>query len=349
MAGRAWQERVAGGVLRAAVGLPGPVRRLVAGRPVSVDGQELDPELQVALRLMGLAPEAKDKTLRQRRAELDQQARIFGGTPLPVDTIKPVFIPGAAGKIAARLYRPAGYKTLLVYYHGGGFVVGGLDSTDSLCRFLAVHSDTAVLSIDYRLAPEAPFPAAVDDAVTAFHYAVSHAAELGVDPAAIGVGGDSAGGNLAAVVSQLTTAQGGTAPAFQLLFYPWLDLSTKHPSYKLFGEGFLLTEEQLDWYTAHYLRDPSESTNPRVSPLLAADLQGQPPTYIAVAGFDPLRDEGERYAERLREAGVPVTLRRHSGLIHAFASGTGVGAACRDAMLEAAAALRTLKTSDTAQ
>lgn len=344
------QDRLARSVLKAAAALPAPVQRLLAGKPIRIDGQELHPEIQLALRLLHATgePTFEQLPLDVGRAQTDKDAVIFGGPPIPVETVRELSIPGPGGPIPARFYRPAGAATpsaLLVYYHGGGFVIGSLDSTDSVCRFLAAHADVAVLSVDYRLAPENPFPAAVDDAVAAFGYAVQHAAEWGVDPAAIGVGGDSAGGNLAAVVSQLTIAGNGPAPVFQLLFFPWLDLSTKHPSHKLFGKGFFLTDAQLDWYTEHYLPHPAEALDPRASPLLAADLSGLPPAYIAVAGFDPLRDEGECYAELLRDAGVPVTLRRHSGLIHAFSNATGVGHACREAMFEAAATVRAGLTS----
>jgi len=252
-------------------------------------------------------------------------------------------IPGPGGEIGVRLYQPfAGgvQRPLLVYYHGGGWVVGDLDTHDGACRFLALQAGVNVLSVDYRLAPEHRFPAAVDDAVAAFRWAVLHAPELASDPARVAVGGDSAGGNLAAVVSQLTARDGGPRPAFQLLIYPVADLSTKHESYRLFREGFFLTEKQMDWYRGHYLSDESAARDPRASPLLAEPLKNLPPAYVATSGFDPLRDEGERYARKLEAAGVPVTLRRHGGLIHGFANATGVGTSSRRAMEEICAALR---------
>jgi acetyl esterase len=195
-----------------------------------------------------------------------------------------------------------------------------------------------VLSVDYRLAPEHRFPAAADDALTAFKWVRDHAAELGAEPARVAVGGDSAGGNLAAVVAQ--AMRGGEGPAFQLLFYPWLDLSAKRDSYRLFGQGFFLTEAQIDWYRAHYLGHDGDMSDPRCSPALAENLAGVASAYIATAGFDPLRDEGEEYASRLGDAGVRVALRRHSELIHGFINAVGIGQLGRDALLEAAGALR---------
>lgn len=338
------QERIARRVLRILAALPNGVQRAIGGTPIRIDGQQLNTEVQMALRLLNLtAGETfETKPLDQGRAELSAEAWVFGDA-LPVDEVRDMTIPGPGGPLPARLYRPAGIdepSALLVYFHGGGWVLGDLAVSDSACRFLAVHAGLAVLSVDYRLAPENPFPAAVDDAVAAFRWAAAQAATLGVDPNAIGVGGESAGGNLAAVVSQITTAEPGPAPAFQLLFFPVTDLSTKHRSYQLFSTGFFLTESQMDWYKQRYLSDPADALDPRVSPLLAEDVSGLPPAYVAVAGFDPLRDEGEAYAHRLKQAGVPTTLRRHSGLIHAIINATGVGQAGKDALLEAAGALR---------
>ncbi|MEU0227273.1 alpha/beta hydrolase [Streptomyces sp. NPDC006284] len=324
--------------------LPARVQRALGGRAVRIDGQELHPEIQLALKLLRLTAGRtfEQLPLSQGRAQISREAWVFGDS-LPVGTVRDLTVPGPAGPLAARLYRPSGLggsSALLVYFHGGGWVLGDLESADSACRFLAVHAGLSVLSIDYRLAPEHPFPAGVEDAVAAYRHAVDNAESLGVDPAAIGVGGESAGGNLAAVVSQITHAEPGPAPAFQLMFFPVTDLSTKHASYLLFSDGFFLTEAQMDWYRDHYLTHPGEALDPRVSPLLADSLSGLPPAYVAVAGFDPLRDEGEAYARRLGEAGVPVTLRRHEGLVHGIVNATGVGRSGRDALLEAAGALR---------
>jgi len=340
---QAWQERVSGPVARAAGALPVAVQRLLGGRPAMVDGVRPHPEVQLMLRLMALAPRPSFETLslEAARSHVSRQARVFGGRPVPVREVREVASPAPYGVLPARLYRarPDGDAGgLLVYLHGGGWVVGDLDSADNVCRYLAANSGASVLSVDYRLAPEHRFPAAVEDALTAFDYAVRNAATLGARPDAVGVGGDSAGGNLAAVVCQLRTA--AERPAFQLLFYPATDMSRKHRSVGLFARGYYLTEAQIDWYRDQYLVAPSDALDPRASPLLAENLAGLPPAYIATAGFDPLRDEGERYGQRLREAGVPVEVRRHEQLVHAFVNATGVGRTGRAALREAAAALR---------
>jgi acetyl esterase len=241
----------------------------------------------------------------------------------------------------ARFYVPhdATPSGLVVYYHGGGWTVGSLDSHDAACRFLAHTGRLRVLSVDYRLAPEHPFPAAVEDALAAFRWAVGAAAGLGVASDRIAVAGDSAGGNLAAVVALLARTD-RTRPAAQLLVYPVTDMSTKRRSYRLFGEGYFLTQAEMDWYGRHYLPDRAAARDPRVSPLLAPDLSRLPPAMILTAGFDILRDEGEAYARRLEEAGVPVALRRHTGLVHGFGNATAVNRAACAAMTEAAGWLR---------
>lgn len=284
----------------------------------------------------------EDLPLDQARAQIDHEAAVFGGAPLPMHEVRDVMIPTPDGDLPARLYRADARDAdrLVVYFHGGGWVVGSIESADSACRFLARHSGASVLSVQYRLAPEHPFPAAPDDALAAFRFAVSRAADWGHDPGLIAVAGDSAGGNLAAVLCQdLRTAE-ETHPAFQLLFFPVTDLSTKHPSYAAFADGYFLTEKQMDWYRGHYLSGGQPATDPRVSPLLAEDLTGLPPAYVAVSGFDVLRDDGEAYARRMAAAGVRVALRRHDGLIHAFVNSTGVGSSSREAFLEACGALR---------
>jgi len=339
------RDRVASAVVRTSMGLPPRVVRLLSGSSIRVDGQELHPEVRLGLRLLAMSPNASFETLplAQARAEVSHDAAVFGGTPIQLPEVRDLSIPGDAGPITARLYRPEArtrHPGLLVYFHGGGWVVGDTDSADSVCRFLCAHADVAVLSVNYRLAPEHPFPAAVDDTLVAMRYAVTNAAALRIDPHAIAVGGDSAGGNLAAVLCQQAKMGLAPMPVFQLLFFPVTDTSAKTRSYELFGDGYFLTEAQMDWYIDHYLPNAADRLDPRASPLLAEDLSGLPPAYVAVAGFDPLRDEGEAYARRLREAGVPVALNRHSGLVHAFVNTTGIGTTGRDAMLQAAGALR---------
>lgn len=226
-----------------------------------------------------------------------------------------------AGGVPARLYRPAADPGLglLVFLHGGGWVLGDLETHDETCRALAAHSGQAVLSIDYRLAPEHPFPAGLADSIQATRWAHAHAAELGCDPNLLAIGGDSAGANLAAVVSQL-------APAplrYQLLVYPVTDARMGHPSYEEHAEGCFLTASSMRWFLDHYLSGGEGSPDdPRVSPLLAPTdaLAASPPSLVITAGFDPLRDEGRAYADALDQAGVPTTLVHFDGMFHAFFS-----------------------------
>jgi acetyl esterase len=322
---------------------PDRLQTLVGGRRVNRAGAAMEPEVAAALRLLDALPDNDFTRLpvEEARRQVEEEAALFGGRPLPMALVEDLEIPTFDGGVAARRYladvRDA--DRLLVYFHGGGFVVGSLDSHDTVCRFLATYAGVSVLAVDYRLAPEHPFPAAPDDARAAFMYAASRAEAWGHDPHRMGVAGDSAGGNLATVLCR-DLREARVRPAFQLLFFPVTDLSRHSDSYREFADGHFLTERQMDWYTERYLADSADRTDPRVSPLLAADLAGLPPAYVAVAGFDPLRDEGEAYARRMAEAGVPVALRRHDGLIHAFVNSTGVGRTGREAMLEACGAVR---------
>ncbi len=237
-------------------------------------------------------------------------------------------IPGPAGEIPVRAYRPAGSRPLplLVYFHGGGWTVCSLDTHDATCRNLANAAGCAVLSVDYRLAPEAKFPAAPEDCYAATRWAAENAAALGADAGAIAVGGDSAGGNLATVVSRLARERGGPPLAHQLLIYPATDLTFEktYDSYVENADGYFLTLAMMHWFTDHYLAGPEDARSPLASPLLAGndELAGLPPATVLTAEFDPLRDEGEAYAARLREAGVPVEVKRWDGMIHGFFSMT---------------------------
>jgi acetyl esterase len=244
--------------------------------------------------------------------------------------------------MAARHYCPAtaGPAPLLVFYHGGGWTIGDLDTHDALCRLTCRDADVHVLSIDYRLAPEHPAPAAVDDAYAAFLWAREHAGDLGAMSGKVAVGGDSAGGNLAAVVSQLARDD-GPMPVLQWLIYPRTDFTAQTRSLSLFADGFLLTKRDIDWFEAQYLGGSGvEPMDPRVSPLLAGSLSGLPPALIATAGFDPLRDEGDRYAAALRAAGTAVDLRTAGSLTHGFASLFSLGGGSAVATTELVSALR---------
>jgi acetyl esterase len=341
----ALQARAGATVARGLARLPHRVLRRLVGRPVVIDGQRLHVEVQLALRLLKLAGQQPldELGVDEARREISEEARAFQGAELPISRVEDFAIAGPAGPRPARLYVPADSPQpapALLYFHGGGFVVADLDTHDSTCRFLARHAGAAVIAVDYRRAPEHRFPAAIDDACAALRHVHEHAAELGVDPGRLAVGGDSAGGNLAAGVARHAALAGGPAPVFQLLFYPWLDLAEKRPSHALFRDGFFLTEGELDWYKAHYVRSEEDTRDPRCSPLAGPVPAGLAPAYIATAGFDPLRDEGEEYARRLGDAGVAVALRRHEGLVHGFVNAVSLGHAAREAMLEAAGALR---------
>lgn len=314
--------------------IPASLATRVAGGPRVIDGERLDPHLGVILaveeRLRG---SDDDLTLEQRRRTLRTASRAAAGPPVPVGDVRDLEVDGGAGPLLARLYTPPGPslapsarpRPLVVFFHGGGWVVGDLDTHDQPCRLLCRHADVHVLSVDYRLAPEHVYPAAVEDAVAAFAWAREHAAGLGADPDRVAVAGDSAGGTLSAVVAQVARDEGTPGPVAQLLVYPGADASVDRPSKQLFS-GLYLTRERMDWYWDTYSAGGSR-TDPRLSPLCAERLDGLPPAVVATAALDPLRDEGEAYAEALEAAGVPVVRRRGRGLVHGYLSMTGINRA----------------------
>ncbi|HEY2197791.1 MAG TPA: alpha/beta hydrolase [Mycobacterium sp.] len=321
------------------------VRLLTGGRSITIDGNTLDPTLQLMLsgqHAMGIEGLAVGNDVAASRALMRDSLMGFAGPQVHVG-VSDLSIPGPAGQIPARHYRPAAAKPtpLLVFYHGGGWTIGDLDTHDALCRLTCRDADVHVLSVDYRLAPEHPAPAAVDDAYAAFKWACEHAEELGAFPDKIVVGGDSAGGNLATVVSQLARDDEGAKPVLQWLVYPRTDFTAKTRSLSLFAEGFLLTKADMDWFEAQYLDGSGiEPTDPRISPLLADSLAGLPPALIATAGFDPLRDEGDRYAAALHEAGTHVDRRSMRSLTHGFANLFPLGGGSALATTELISALR---------
>jgi len=271
----------------------------------------------------------------------------FDNMPLPrkqieLSSIESRRIPGPAGEIPVRIYHPhgAGVKPVLVYFHGGGWVIGTLDSYDATCRELAQGADCVVISVDYRLAPEHRYPAAPDDCYAALRWVTANAASLGVDARRLAVGGDSAGGNLSAVVSQMARDKGGPAIRFQLLIYPVTDADFTRRSYVDNAEGYLLTTASMHWFWDHYVPSKPQRAEPYASPIRAADLSGLPPAWVCTAEFDPLRDEGEAYAKRLQQAGVSTALTRFDGLIHGFVSMGLVAPKAQAALDEAVAALK---------
>lgn len=272
------------------------------------------------------APPIEALTAEQVRFGFGMQMKMTAGPATPLPEVRDLTLPGPGGAIKARLYRPQIGGTLpgLVFFHGGGWVIGDLDSHDDLCRDLAAQAGCAVLSVDYRLAPEHRFPAAADDAMAANDWVITNAATLGMDPARLAVGGDSAGGNLAAVVA-LAARDAGQPLAAQLLIYPVTDMSRlQGESYAACGDGYGLTAGAMAWFRDHYLASAEAAHDWRVSPLLADDLGRLPPALVVTAEFDVLRSEGEAYAKRLAEAGVPTQLTRYDGMIHGFASMAGV-------------------------
>lgn len=331
--------------MKATLRLPKAVRRAIAGRPIVLDGQTLALDAQVLLRLVALTEVSlSDQSPAEARAELEDTAGIAVGPPIDDVTTRDLDIPGPRGAIPARLYVPADVPEpapLLVFYHGGGFCLGSIETHDYAVKFLAKHAGVRALSVDYRLAPDHKFPAGVDDSLAAFDYAHKHADQLGVDQNRIAVGGDSAGGTMSAVVAQQATLRGGPAPAFQLLFYPEPDIGSRRRSRELFADGFFLTDADMTWFEGHYLAPEQDRSDPRVAPLRAVDLSGLPPAYLVTAGFDPLRDGGAAYAEAMRESGVGVVYRCQEDLIHGFLNFVALGARFREATLEAASALRT--------
>jgi acetyl esterase len=252
-------------------------------------------------------------------------------------------VPGPAGPVPVRIYTPgrgSAPRPALVYFHGGGWVIGDLETTDAICRALANRAACVVVSVDYRLAPEYKFPVPLDDCYAAFTWVAEHAGEIGVDPTRLAVGGDSAGGNLSAAVALRARDEGGPALRLQLLVYPVTDHNFDTVSYKENGDGYLLTKDMMVWFWDHYLDSPKDGDNPLACPLRARDLSGLPPARVFTAEFDPLRDEGEAFAARLAAAGVPVTHTRYDGQIHAFWTMLAVMPAAWKAADEAAQALR---------
>jgi acetyl esterase len=237
--------------------------------------------------------------------------------------IEDIRIPGPAGEIPARVYAPeagAAPRATVAYFHGGGWVQGDLETHHGLCARLARHADALVVAIDYRLAPEHKFPAAVEDCLAAYQWLRTRGRDIGADVARVAVAGDSAGGNLSAVVSQMAASAGVPVPTCQALIYPAVDFSLETESHREFVDGYVIPRDRVTWYSEQYLRSEADKADLRASPLRTASLAGQPPTLIVTAGFDPLRDEGRAYADRLRATGVDVVYREYPGQIHAFVS-----------------------------
>jgi acetyl esterase len=285
----------------------------------------LDPDAAAVYRAFQEAGRPPYETLTAPEArEFYMAARLVSNPDPPeLQSVEPLSIPAPHGAIPARIYTPRklrktnGLAPCLVFFHGGGWVIGNLDTHDVVCRKLAEEGELIVISVDYRLAPEHKFPAAVDDSIIVTKWIAANAAELGIDPSGLVVGGDSAGGNLAAVVSLAARDDGGPDIAGQLLIYPSTDMSRKHASHKETETSILLTHSVIVWFLNHYLGD-ADIADWRASPARAKSLASLPPAYVLTVGGDPLRDEGDEYAARLKEAGVRVTYRHFAGQFHGF-------------------------------
>jgi acetyl esterase len=303
----------------------------------------LDPQIQAYLDQMAAMnmPPIHTMTPEQVRMGIAMQLAMESIEPEQVASVENRTIPGPAGEIPVRIYTPQGNGPFpaLVFFHGGGWVICNLDTHDGICRSLANGAGCVVVSVDYRLAPEHKFPAAPEDCYAATQWVAQNAAELNVDASNVAIGGDSAGGNLTAVVAQMARDRGGPHLVFQLLIYPATDFRMNTPSIEENATGYFLTKDDMIWFTNHYLNSEEDKTNPLASPLLASDLSGLPPALIITAQYDPLRDEGELYGQKLREAGVPVTISRYEGVIHGF-FGSIPSDRGKQAEAEASAALR---------
>ncbi|MGF1426888.1 alpha/beta hydrolase [Kitasatospora sp. LaBMicrA B282] len=304
----------------------------------------LHPQVQAlrARRAAAAAPPLYELTVDQARAADLAAVLAEAGEPEPVARVTESAVPGPGGPLPLRIYRAAGSgpQPVLLYLFGGGWTLGGLDTGDAICRALTNAAGCTTVSVGYRLAPEHPFPAALEDCWSTARWLAEHAAELGGDPHRLAIGGDSAGGNLAAATTLLARERSGPAFRHQLLVYPNTDQFADTPSRRENTDPLLFNHRSVDWYRSHYLADPAHGHDPLASPLRAADLSGLPPATVITAEYDPLRDEGEQYAERLRAAGVPVEATRYAGMVHGFFAMAGVLDDGRTALAQAARRLR---------
>jgi acetyl esterase len=303
----------------------------------------LDPQVQKLLDQMARAnlPPYEELTPQRAREQM-LLGSLFQEEPPPIRAVEDFDVQGPGGPIPIRLYRPLreGVLPAVVFFHGGGWVMGSIKTHDLYCHQLTNASELPVISVEYRLAPEHKFPAAVEDAYAATCWVAEHAEQIGSDPSRLAVAGDSAGGNLAAAVSLMARDRGCPSLAFQVLLYPVVDFDFDTASYRENASGYHLTRAGMIWAWQHYLARDLDGYLPYASPLRADDLSGLPPALVITAEFDPLRDEGEAYARRLQQAGVPVTLRRYDGMIHGFARRTNLLDKAREALREIATSLR---------
>lgn len=318
--------------------VPQAVLRRLVPPTVNADGDVMAPEIALLMRVAANGPDFSDGTVAEARAIMENDCRVFAdkSADAAVDVDPDIVLPSG---IQASLYRPkVRTNGLVLFLHGGGFVLGSRQAYDSPARLIAARAGVNVLSVEYRLAPEAPFPTAVDDAWAAWHFTVEHCINWGVDPARIVLLGDSAGANLCAVLSN-RLQDDALRPRMQVLMYPVVDAMGDYPSREEFADNPALTAKQIEWLSDLYVPDAGDRSDPRVSPLHAEELSRVPATLITVAGFDPLRDEAIAYAKRLKDFGVPSRLLREGGLVHGYLSMTQISPAVRDAVSRVAAAI----------
>jgi acetyl esterase len=302
----------------------------------------LEPVIQALLDKGTGVPATHTLAVDAARAQYEARTALMA-SPAAVSDVCERMIDGPGGPLRLRIYTPngTGRFPLLVFFHGSGFVLCSLDTHDGMCRNLCAGADCVVASVDYRLAPEHKFPAGIEDCLHAVYWAAAHALELGADPTRVAVAGDSAGGNMAAVVTLRLRDEGGPALSAQVLLYPVTDYHTPGtPSYEENAEGYGLGRDTMKWFWGHYLSDPALGAHPHASPLRAADLAGLPPALVITAEYDPLRDEGELYAQKLRAGGVRTALTRYDGVNHGFMFWVGIVDKAGVAMREACAWLR---------
>jgi acetyl esterase len=305
----------------------------------------LDPAAQALLEQMAAAEMPAINEVPPEEARLLAEGFLeLAGPGEDVADVSDRTIDGPNGSVNVRVYTPVGAGDgplpCLVYFHGGGWVIGDIQTLDTVCRAVANRSGAKVVSVDYCLSPEYKFPKPLEDCVAATKWVAEHGGEIGVDGSRIAVGGDSAGGNLAAAVALRARDEGGPAIALQALVYPVTDYSFETESYAVNADGYLLTKDMMIWFWDHYLNSAADGENPLASPLRADDLSGLPPAVVITAEYDPLRDEGEAYAKRLSEAGVPVIQTRYDGQIHAFWQMPAVFSAAHDAIAQVSEALK---------
>jgi acetyl esterase len=293
-------------------------------------------------------PKTWDMQPNEAREAFAGLMQLAGPKDIPIGKVSNIAIPTAQAEITARNYAPVAASSeplpTLIFFHGGGWVIGSVDTHDGLCRMIANGSGCRVISVEYRPSPESKFPGPVEDAVAAVDWIEKNAAELGVDANRVAVGGDSAGGALAAVVAQIAKEKGAPKIAYQLLLFPVTQIGGETTSLREYAEGYFLERKTLDWFYAHYLPADADKADPRISPLAAKDVSGLPPAYFMLAGFDPLHDEGLQYAERLRAAGVAVTVADYPDMVHDFIYLQAVLPQAAEALNTAAKALKAALT-----